>query len=421
MDGQRTTMDKLNILLWSSKGASTAFYGGPAIAAFRLYQNRDPATTRLALAHGRAEQPPHPEVFDEQHLVTGLWRPADFARNGGGGAPHAALLNDLRAVAAKAYFIARARAWLQQNANRYDVFHGIGIHADALTPAVCAHAAGMPTVMTTLIEGEFNRPSRLASLCGLFRRRMAELRKVSAVIAISSNIHRRLREAGVREDRIVDLPLAGVDTELFRPVADNEARAALRAELGVADRPTCLFAGTIQGRKRPHLLVPALAEMRARGLDLQLLLAGPEHDKAYAERMRAEAERLGVAEHIVWYGFTRRVSELMRAADLLALPSEDEGMPGVVMEAMASGIPCIYTDISGAREAIDDGVNGTVIPADASGLADALARYLGEPARLAAHGQAARQKAERQFSNRVVLERYLRIFDNVRRHQPPGA
>ncbi|SUS03652.1 putative enzyme [uncultured Defluviicoccus sp.] len=416
-------MDKLNILLWSSKGASTAFYGGGPIAAFRLYQNRDPATTRLALAHGRAEQPPHPEVFDEQHFVTGLWRPADFARNGSGagGAPHAALLNDLRLVAAKANFIARARGWLQQNANRYDVFHGIGIHADALTPAVCAHAAGMPTVMTTLIEGELNRPSRFASLCGLYRRRMAELRAVSAVVAISSNIHRRLLEAGVHEDRIVDLPLAGVDTELFQPIANLEARAALRAELGVADRPTCLFAGTIQGRKRPHLLVPALAEMRARGLDLQLLLAGPEHDKGYAQRMRAEAERLGVAEHIVWYGFTRRMSELMRAAELLALPSEDEGMPGVVMEAMASGIPCIYTDISGARDAIDDGVNGAIIPADGSGLADALAGYLGEPARMAAHGRAAREKAERQFSNRVVLERYLRIFDNVRRLRPPGA
>jgi glycosyltransferase involved in cell wall biosynthesis len=414
-------MDKLNILLWSSKGASTSFYGGGPIAAFRLYQNRDPATTRLVLAHGRAEQPPHPDVFDEQHLVTGLWRPADFARNGTGvGAPHADLLNGLRLAAAKANFIARARGWLQQNAGRYDVFHGIGIHADALTPAVSAHAAGMPTVMTTLIEGELNRPSRFASLSGIFRRRMAELRAVSAVVAISSNIHRRLRDAGVREDRIVDLPLAGVDTELFRPIADAEARAALRAELGVADRPTCLFAGTIQSRKRPHLLVPALAEMRARGLDLQLLLAGPEHDKAYADRMRAEAERLGVADRIVWYGFTRRMSELMRAADLLALPSEDEGMPGVVMEAMASGIPCIYTDISGARDAINDGVNGAIIPADGSGLAEALAGYLGEPARLVAHGRAARWKAERQFSNRVVLERYLRIFDNVRRQRPPG-
>ena len=415
-------MDKLNILLWSSKGASTAIYGGGPIAAFRLYQNRDPATTRLVLAHGRPEQPPHPEVFDEQHLVTSLWRPADFGRPvNGDGASRAAVLNGVRLKAAKVAFIARAHAWLRQNAKRYDVFHGIGIHADALTPAICAQARGIPTVMTTLIEGELNRPSRFASLCGLFRRRMAELREVSAVIAISSNIHRRLREAGVREDRIVNLPLAGVDTELFRPVADLQARAALRAELGIADRPTCLFAGTILGRKRPHLLVPALAEMRARGLDLQLLLAGPEQDKAYAEGMRAEAERLGVAEHIVWYGFTRRVSELMRAADLLALPSEDEGMPGVVMEAMASGIPCIYTDISGARDAIDDGVNGAIIPADGSGLAAALAGYLGAPARLAAQGQAARQKAEREFSNRIVLERYLRIFDNVRRQRPPGA
>lgn len=150
--------------------------------------------------------------------------------------------------------------------------------------------------------------------------------------------------------------------------------------------------------------------MRARGLDLQLLLAGPEHDKGYAQRMRAEAERLGVAEHIVWYGFTRRMSELMRAADLLALPSEDEGMPGVVMEAMASGIPCIYTDISGARDAIDDGVNGAIIPADGSGLADALAGYLGEPVRMASHGAPRARRRSDSSATALFLNAILESF-----------
>lgn len=413
-------MDKFNILLWSSKGASTTFYGGGPIAAFRLYKNRDPATTRLVLAHGRPEQPPHPEVFDEQHLVAGLWRPQDFSRNGVSG-PHAAIFKGLRQTASKVIYINRARSWLRANASRYDVFHGIGIHADAVTPALCAQAQGVPAVMTTLIEGELNRPSQLARMCGFYRRRMAELREVSAVVAISGNIHQRLLEAGVREERIVDLPLAGVDVELFQPVADPPARVALRQALGLADRPTCLFAGTVLARKRPHLLVPALAALGERGLDVQVVLAGPEQDKAYAERMRSEAARLGVTDRIVWYGFTRRVSELMQAADLLALPSEDEGIPGVVMEAMASGIPCVYTDISGARDAIDDGVNGTIIPADGSGLTEALARYFAEPAQCAGHGRAARAKAQEKFSNRVVLERYLRIFDNVCSHRLPGA
>jgi glycosyltransferase involved in cell wall biosynthesis len=115
------------------------------------------------------------------------------------------------------------------------------------------------------------------------------------------------------------------------------------------------------------------------------------------------------------------MSDLMRAADVLALPSQSEGLPGVIMEAMASGLPCIYTNISGAHDLIDDGTDGRIIEADGSGLNEAMVAYLRNQRLSEQHGHAARTKAEKRFGNRAVFERYLRVFDNVLAGRSPAV
>jgi glycosyltransferase involved in cell wall biosynthesis len=191
--------------------------------------------------------------------------------------------------------------------------------------------------------------------------------------------------------------------------------------LGLSDRGTILFAGQLVPRKRPDLLIPALAGACTAGIDAQLVLAGPEDDPVYCAQMRQASERLGVSDRVVWYGFTEKMSDLMRAADVLALPSLNEGLPGVIMEAMACGLPCIYTNISGARDLIDDGKDGRIISADGSGLREAIIDYLGDLSLVDQHGQKARSKAEARFGSRAVFQRYLKVFENVHAHRPPAA
>lgn len=413
-------MERTRIVLWSAKGSTTRYYGGPGIGSYRLYRVRDHQATTLTLAHGSRLQPDDREVFDEQALVYPLF----FL---GGGAAAAApgqaelVRNPYEHVVRKVMFALKARAWVTANARRFDVFHGLGAHIDTLAPATRAESCGLPAVISTVIEEELTLGSPLSRLIGVHRWRLRMLPGLSALVAISREIRERLIGLGVPEDKIVELPLCGVDTVEFRPLAAAEGKGDARRALGLADRPTCIFAGHVVPRKRPDLLIPAIAKAARRGIDCQLVLAGPEEDGAYCQRMREDAERLGVSDRIVWLGFTQRMSELLRASDTLALPSTSEGLPGVVMEAMASGIPCVYTNISGARDLIDDGRDGRIIAADGDGLADALAAYLADPALAQAHGRLARDKAEARFSNRAVLAGYLRVFDNVRNRRPPGA
>lgn len=418
-------MEKTKILLWTAKGSTTKYYGGPAIASYRLYRCRDHQATSLTLAHASCLQPIDRDVFDEQSLVSPMFF-LDAARSGGakeataGAAEVELVRNRYENIVRKGLFVLKARSWLAANAKRFDVFHGLGAHIDTLAPAAYAESCGLPTVISTVILEELTLGSPLSRALGVHRWRLGLLPKLSALVAISREIREQLLALRVPAEKIVELPLCGVDTVEFRPLGDTETKTDLRRALGLTDRPSCVFAGHIVPRKRPHLLIPAIAEAKKRGIDCQVVLAGPEEDEAYGQQMRRDADTLGVADRVVWFGFTERMSELMRAADVLALPSTSEGLPGVIMEAMACGIPCVYTDISGAKDLIDDGVDGRIIAADGTGLGAALSFYLADPVLAASHGRLAREKVETRFSNRAVLARYLRVFDNVRNRRPPG-
>ena len=108
---------------------------------------------------------------------------------------------------------------------------------------------------------------------------------------MSGAIHDEMVSYGIPEDRVARIPMA-VDTDRFRPLDDADAKTALRRDLGLADRPTIVFSGSIGRRKRPHLLVEALGRAHAQGLDGQVVLAGPAKDETYAEEIRARARAL---------------------------------------------------------------------------------------------------------------------------------
>jgi glycosyltransferase involved in cell wall biosynthesis len=419
---------KTRIVLWSPKGSTPSYYGGPTIGSYSLYRKRDPAATWVALAHGSARQPQHPDVFDEQHAIGALYFVNGHRPGGERSAadevppfPPTGCADRARHLVRKIIFAQRAGDWLKRHAGQFDVFHGLGLHIDTLAAAVRAEALGLPAVLTTVIESELTKGSLIATLSGAHRKRLRQLPRISAFVPISTRIRDRLMELGVPAERIVDVFLNRVDTDVFQPLDPSRSRSALRRELGFADKPTCLFAGAVDRRKRPHLLLRAIGALKARGLEVQLLIAGPAYDRGYGDAMRREAEALGISPQVVWLGFSRQVKALMQASDLLALPSADEGQPGAIAQAMACGLPCIFTDISSARDLIDDGENGRIIAPDAADLAAALHSYFSNPAKLRTHGLRARQKAVRAFSDANAFETYLRIFENVRRGRPAGA
>ncbi len=167
-------------------------------------------------------------------------------------------------------------------------------------------------------------------------------------------------------------------------------------------------AGRLAEQKGFTYLLKAASIVRKIRDDVVFVIAG----KGKLEStLKAETEQLSVEDSVHFIGFTEQIDPYVKGADIFILPSLFEGMPNAVMEAMALGKPVIATDVNGARELIEDGISGIIIPPkDPDVIARTLIDLIGNPERQAALGAAARERVENYFTVPVMidnLESYL--------------
>ena len=149
--------------------------------------------------------------------------------------------------------------------------------------------------------------------------------------------------------------------------------------------------GRLSPEKGQHVLVLALEQLLRQGRDMRLRFLGDGPDRRELEQHLAA---LGIGDRVVFEGafLHDRLAELCRQADVCALTSFLEGIPLVLMEAMAMEIPCIAPRITGIPELIHDGVDGILFaPSDYLEIAGAVAQLMDDPALRRRLGQAARQ------------------------------
>lgn len=167
----------------------------------------------------------------------------------------------------------------------------------------------------------------------------------------------------------------------------------------------------IAAQKRLDQLLAALAHAAPRLPPHVLRIAGGVEvgSEACAEAPRAQSAGLCVE----WVGERSDVGAFLDGVDLFAMVSEPEGCPNASLEAMAMGLPLVVTDAGGAREQVEHGVNGLVVPrGDARALGDALVELARDPARRRAFGRASRARAEARFSMERMVDDYRRaLFD----------
>lgn len=191
-------------------------------------------------------------------------------------------------------------------------------------------------------------------------------------------------------------------------------RDRIRERFGCASAtPLLLAAGRHTAQKNFACLIEAAALLAARGLDFRLVIAGegelrPDHIAA--------VEAGGLGDRVVLPGNLPDLGPVMQAADLFILPSLWEGLPLVLLEAMAAGCTVVGTDIAGIAEVLRDGETGSVVPAgEAAPLADAVAELVSDPGRRAALAAAARLHVERDFSFARVASDLGAIYHRVAR------
>lgn len=211
------------------------------------------------------------------------------------------------------------------------------------------------------------------------------------------------RELGVPAERISVIP-NGVDVTRFAP--DPAARAATRAALGIAAHAPLLIAvGRLEQSKGFQIAVRALAHLRERRPGAHLAIVG---EGSYRPRLERAIAARGLQDrvHLLGYRPNAELPALLAAADIFLMPSLcHEAFPMVIVEALASGLPVLATNVGGIPTAIDAGRTGVLLPmGDVAAWCAAIEALLRDERRRRAMGALARQVAVARLSRERMIE-----------------
>lgn len=325
----------------------------------------------------------------------GPWVPALAAD----GVAHEPLPSSTRGWDPLADLRAARELWRILRRHRVDVLHTHN-PKPGLYGRVVGRLAGVPLVVNTnhglyVTEGRGLRRAAVLALEGVAARFSdAELVQNEEDLAVLTR-WRLNRPARTR------LLGNGVDLARFRPPRDDGERAAARALLGAdPDRLVVTMVGRLVAEKGFPELFAAARELDDRYV---VVCVGPD-DPAKADALPRAAVAAAEATGVRFLGLRDDVDVLYRGSDLFVLPSHREGFPRAAMEAAASGLPVIATDVRGCRQVVDDGVTGLLVPVRSPvALAAAIAELGADPGRRAAMGAAAVARAAGHFDERRVV------------------
>lgn len=217
-----------------------------------------------------------------------------------------------------------------------------------------------------------------------------------------------LRFDGIKPEQI-EVIYYGIDhTRFHYPPPREEMRRRLGLPLEAKLIGT---AGRLALQKGFDVLIRAMPGVLKSHPEARLLLVG---SGKLEEELRAEAALLGVDAQVDFLGTRRDMPELFSAMDCFVLPSKRDSFPVVLLEAAATGLPCIATDDGGNPESVLDGQTGLVVPVDDSdSLAEAIVRVLDDPEQARRWGEAGRAKIERSHTARVMMDRLEALYERV--------
>lgn len=234
-------------------------------------------------------------------------------------------------------------------------------------------------------------------------------RMVDAVVAISEGVRTVLLQAGVEPGRIHLIP-SGVDVGRFE--AADAMRSAARARYGIFGQEfVVVMIASLETRKGHAVLLDALGALA--DIAVRALCAGTGSQAAV---LAARRDALGLRDRVRFLGQVAAVPELLAAADVVVLPSLQEGLGVAAIEAMAAGRPLIVSRAGGLPEVVGDGVAGLLVePGDAAGLAAALRRVARDPATARALGDAGRARARERFSVEAMASATRALYRRLAR------
>ncbi|MBW2740833.1 MAG: glycosyltransferase [Deltaproteobacteria bacterium] len=232
---------------------------------------------------------------------------------------------------------------------------------------------------------------------------------VNHYVAVSKDIARWLVNlVGVKRSSITEI-INGVDTDRFCSLK----KLYIRNTLGYGkDEIIIGTVGRLDPIKDQRLLLQAFSYLKHEKKNLCLVLVGDGPEKQNLESVR---KRLPCGDRVVFLGERDDVDKILSAFDLFVLPSRNEGISNTILEAMATGLPVIATDVGGNPELVKHGHTGLLFPpGGCQALVDALNFYIEQnPHMIEIHGQNARDRAVREFSLKRMVKEYETLYKSL--------
>ena len=235
------------------------------------------------------------------------------------------------------------------------------------------------------------------------------------IVAIANHVHKFLLKEHAPASKLVKI-FNGIDLEQ----ADLEFSRTTSAPGNMI-----LVLGQIEARKRHQDIIKAMPLILKRQPEMHLAIAGQVYDQAYLADLRQLVEELGLQGKVNFLGGRDDVPELMRQSKALVLCSESEGLPWVILEAMAARVPFVGSDILANREVVENERTGLLSPlGDPGGYAESIERLMTNPSLASRLTSEARAMVERTFSAVVMVrqtEKMYREMMLIRRPDPVSA
>jgi glycosyltransferase involved in cell wall biosynthesis len=212
----------------------------------------------------------------------------------------------------------------------------------------------------------------------------------------------------------------GVDLAIFDPTSVQ--RHALRKEFNIPDDATDVsMIARISPEKGQGLLLDAAQHVLVNIPNTYFVIVGESTSDEYHRTLMSKLSNISGHDHILFVGFRNDVPNVLADTDVLVLPSSQEGLPNVALEALAMKTPVIASDVCATNEAVKDGVNGFLLktPIDATELAAKLETLLSDNQLRTTMGERGRNLIEEQFNLENNIKEYEAAFTRLLNEERP--
>lgn len=287
---------------------------------------------------------------------------------------------------------------------RFDIVHSFLFYSNVL-----ARISGRLANTPAIVSGERSTSEWKSPLYRLIDRLTSVY---STVIVANSNAVRDslVEDVRIKPDKI-RVVYNGIDLRRFDDTADDQK---VREQLSLSEEKVTVVTVTrLHPEKNPSDFIRAASIVKRKHGNVQFLVVG---DGRLMGELKSMSSELGISDDVIFAGEREDVPGLLKASDIFVLTSLWEGLPVSVLEAMASSLPVVATDVGGTREVIDNGVTGILVPREnPEELAAAIGTLIENPERRKQMGFRGRERVEEYFTLKGMIENIEGLYEHLRK------